>query len=100
MYFSSFLDMMLLFYLHLGRKIMRFQILFRQRGSWTHILGLEDVTDHPVEPSVVMSHGGLLGRVLQVLLGAAGPDHLPPGHQHHHVPDVCDVGDGPQRQVH
>lgn len=66
----------------------------------THVLGLEDVADHPVQPSVVLGHGGLLGRVVQVFLRAAGPHHLPPGHQHHHVADVGDVGDRPQWQVH
>lgn len=66
----------------------------------THILRLEDVADHPVQPPVVLGHGGLLSRVVQVVLRAAGAHHLPPGHQHHHVTDVCDVGDGPQGQVH
>lgn len=68
--------------------------------SVTHILWLEDVADHPVQPSVVLGHGGLLSGVLQVVLCAAGSNHLPPGHQHHHVPDVGYVGDRPQWQVH
>lgn len=66
----------------------------------THIFRLENVADHPVQPPVVVGHGGVLGGVVQIVLCAAGSDHLPPGHQHHHVTDVCYVGDRPQWQVH
>lgn len=38
-------------------------------------------------------------RSLHVLLGV-GAGHPPAGHQHDNVPDVCDVGNGPQRVVH
>ena len=65
-----------------------------------HVLGLEHVADHPVQPPVVGAYGGLLGGLVQVLLRAAGAHHLPPGHQHHHVPDVRYVGDRPQGEVH
>ncbi len=49
---------------------------------------------------VIVTHGGLLSRVVQVFLSAAGSHHLPPSHQHHHVTNVSYVGDRPQRQVH
>lgn len=58
------------------------------------------MADHPVQPSIIMAHGGLLSCVVQVFLCAAGPHHLPPGHQNHHVTDVSYVGDRPQWQVH
>jgi len=68
------------------------RIIIKHESSRTHVLRLEDVADHPVEAAVVGGDGALLG--------ATGPDHLPPRHQHHHVADVRDVGDGPEGEVH
>ena len=64
-------------------------------GSHPYVLRLKDVADHLVLPL------SILGRVggFHVLLGV-GARHAPAGHQHDDVPDVCDVGDGPQRVVH
>lgn len=69
------------------------------RGGRTHVLRLEDVADHPVETSVVLSRAGL-GRLVQVFLSAVRTDHLPPSHQNHHVPNVGDVRNGSERKVH
>lgn len=53
------------------------------------------MADHLVLPF------SILGRVrgFHILLGV-GARHPPTGHQHNDVPDVCDVGNGPQRVVH
>ena len=53
-----------------------------------HLLALEHVTDH-------LGRGADDLRLLALL----GEDP-PPGHDHHQLPDVGDVGDGPEGVVH
>ena len=65
------------------------------RGSHPYIFRLEDMADHLVLPFSIL---GWVGG-FHVLLGV-GAGHPPAGHQHNYVPDICDVGNGPQRVVH
>lgn len=53
------------------------------------------MTDHLVLPFSIL--GWVRG--LHILLGV-GAGHPPAGHEHDDVPNVCDVGNGPQRVVH
>lgn len=53
----------------------------------TDLVTLEDVTDH-------------LGSLLDAISGIICGQDSPPGHQHHQVSDVCDVGDGAEGVVH
>ena len=65
------------------------------RGGHPYIFRPEDMADHLVLPFSVL---GWVGG-FHVLLGV-GAGHPPAGHQHNYVPDICDVGNGPQRVVH
>lgn len=57
------------------------------RGPAAHIIGVENVADHLVEP-------------VAVGLGGRAPGQPPAGHDHQHTADVGDVGDGLQGVVH
>lgn len=61
----------------------------RNLDSVMYLLALEDVADH----------FGRLGNFVAGIFAVLS-DHTPSGHQHHQVPNISDVGNGPQGVIH
>lgn len=62
---------------------------------FTYVFGLKHVADHLILLLPLLGTRGGLDAVL-----GGRPGHAAPGHQHHDVPNIRDVGDGAQGVVH